>query len=186
MTEVRSTALPRALPTPLCLANPVSNCDLDLWPCISIPDACKQETLLPQTDRATRYVSENLVNCRNKMYDKSTTNRMELDGYRRSTCSKQPRLVDCRIGVVNKLDRRRRRVVDNVAKFSKFQSLRQSSREMSLNFWRYQIFPITPCWVGGSKPPCQMPARFVQPFRYILYRFMTDGQTDIWRQRIPR
>ena len=34
---------------------------------------------------------------------------MELDGYSRSTCSKQPRLVDRRIGVVNKLYRRGRR-----------------------------------------------------------------------------
>jgi len=34
----------------------------------------------------------------------------ELEGYRWSTCSKQPRLVDRRIGVVNKLDRRRRRL----------------------------------------------------------------------------
>ena len=35
---------------------------------------------------------------------------MELEGYYSwSTCIKQPRLVDCRIGVVNKLDRRRRR-----------------------------------------------------------------------------
>ena len=35
---------------------------------------------------------------------------MELEGYSWPTCSKQPRLVDCRIdlGVVNKLDRRRR------------------------------------------------------------------------------
>ena len=31
--------------------------------------------LLPQTDRATRYVSENVVSCGNKLYDKSTTNR---------------------------------------------------------------------------------------------------------------
>jgi len=29
---------------------------------------------------------------------------MELEGYSWSTCSKQPRLVDCRMGVVNKLD----------------------------------------------------------------------------------
>jgi len=34
---------------------------------------------------------------------------MQLEGYSRPTCSKQPRLVDCRIGVVNKLYRRRRR-----------------------------------------------------------------------------
>jgi len=53
-----------------------------------------------------RYVSQHLVNCRNKFYDKSTKNRMELDG---NSCSKQPRLVDCRVSVVNKLDRRRRR-----------------------------------------------------------------------------
>jgi len=32
---------------------------------------------------------------------------MELEGYSWPTCSKQPRLVDCRTGVVNKLDRRR-------------------------------------------------------------------------------
>ena len=30
---------------------------------------------------ATRYVSQNLVNCRNELYDKSTANRMELEGY---------------------------------------------------------------------------------------------------------
>jgi len=35
----------------------------------------------------------------------------ELEGYSWPTCSKQPRLVDCPIGVVNKLDRRRRRRV---------------------------------------------------------------------------
>jgi len=34
---------------------------------------------------------------------------MALEGYSRPICSKQPRLADCRIGVVNKLDRRRRR-----------------------------------------------------------------------------
>ena len=32
---------------------------------------------------------------------------MEIEGYSQPMCSKQPRLVDCRIGVVNKLDRRR-------------------------------------------------------------------------------
>jgi len=36
---------------------------------------------------------------------------MKLEGYSSPTCGKQPRLVDCRIGVVNKLDRRR--VVDD-------------------------------------------------------------------------
>ena len=58
----------------------------------------------------TRYVSQNLVTCKNKF----TANPeqiavMELEGYSWLTSSKQPRLVDCRIGVVNKLDCRRRR-----------------------------------------------------------------------------
>jgi len=34
---------------------------------------------------------------------------VELAGYSGRTCSKKAQLVDCRIGVVNKLDRRRRR-----------------------------------------------------------------------------
>jgi len=69
-----------------------------------------QEALLPQTDRATHYVSRHLVNCRNKLYNKSTTNRSNgVTGLQLIDCSKQPRLIDCRsIGVVNKLDRRRR------------------------------------------------------------------------------
>jgi len=45
----------------------------------------KQEPLLPQT----RCVSQNLVNCRNKLYDKSTTKQTELEGYSRSICSKR-------------------------------------------------------------------------------------------------
>ena len=39
------------------------------------PELYRQEALLPQTDRATRYVSQNLVNCRNKLYNESTTDR---------------------------------------------------------------------------------------------------------------
>ena len=47
-----------------------------------------------------------LHNRRNKLYSESTTNRSNrVRGL--ATCSKQPRLVDCRIGVVNMLDRRR-------------------------------------------------------------------------------
>ena len=30
---------------------------------------------------------------------------MQTDGYSWPTCSKQPRLVDCQIGIINKLDR---------------------------------------------------------------------------------
>jgi len=35
----------------------------------------EQEASLPQTDRATRYVNQNPVNGRNKLYNKSATNR---------------------------------------------------------------------------------------------------------------
>jgi len=47
------------------------------------------------------------VNCRNKF----TTNppQSKSRSYTVTVDRKQPRLVDCRIGVVNKLDRRRRR-----------------------------------------------------------------------------
>ena len=50
---------------------------------------------------ARRAVSQNLVNCRSKLYNKYTRNRS--NGVRG--------LYDCRAGVVNKLDRRRRRVL---------------------------------------------------------------------------
>jgi len=36
---------------------------------------CIQEALLLQTDCATCYVDQNLVNCRHNLYNKSTTNR---------------------------------------------------------------------------------------------------------------
>ena len=66
---------------------------------------CIQEALLPQNDRATHYISQNPVHCLKKLYNKLTTNySMELEGYSWPTCSKQPQLVDCRVGVVNKLD----------------------------------------------------------------------------------
>jgi len=49
-----------------------------------------------------------LHNCRKKCTaNPQQIKAMELDGYSWLMCSKQPRLVDCRIGVVNKLDRRR-------------------------------------------------------------------------------
>ena len=42
----------------------------------------EQEALLPQMDRATRYVSQNLVNCTNKLYNNAQQIAvMELEGY---------------------------------------------------------------------------------------------------------
>ena len=43
------------------------------WFSLHVPvHQCKQAVLLPQTDRAKRCISQNLVNCRNKLYNKST------------------------------------------------------------------------------------------------------------------
>jgi len=47
---------------------------------------------------AMHYVSQNLVKCRSVVQQIAV---MELP-----TCSKQPRLIDCHIGVVNKLENR--------------------------------------------------------------------------------
>jgi len=60
-----------------------------------------------QTNSVTRYVGQNLDNCRNKLYNKFTTNRsngargIQLTDLQ--ICSKQPRLIDCHVGV-NKLN----------------------------------------------------------------------------------
>ena len=35
-------------------------------------EANKQKALLPKTDRVKSYVSQNLVNCRNNLYNEST------------------------------------------------------------------------------------------------------------------
>ena len=53
----------------------------------------RQEALLSQTDRATPYVSRNLVNCRTAVGTSCTTNPeeievMELEGYSRPSCNK--------------------------------------------------------------------------------------------------
>jgi len=85
-----------------------------------------QEALLPQRDRATRFVSRNLVNCcgtaENQFYNESRTDqrvelngksksKIKLKGYSRLTCNKLCGMsghdvssVEC---VVHELDRRR-------------------------------------------------------------------------------
>jgi len=61
----------------------------------------RQEGLLPQKERATPYVSQNLINCRNKLYCKSIKNRSNELEYHcgRRTSSKRvcvkPRRDDC-------------------------------------------------------------------------------------------
>jgi len=80
---------------------------------------------------------------------------IELEGYNWPTCSKLPRLLDCRIVVVNKLDRRRRRrrVVDNAIDlpWRNSRSLGQSFRGKYPKFWRYPNFLITQWGIDESK-----------------------------------
>jgi len=132
-------------------------------------------------------VSQNAVNCINKLYNKSTKYRSNgVEGYSWSTCSKQPRLVDCRIhvGVGDKLYRRGRRWRVLLTKRStcrgEVQSLGQSLRKKYPNFWRraYPNFLITQSGIGGRKPPCQNAARFVRSFGYDTDLWETDRQKD--------
>ena len=122
---------------------------------------------------------------------------MKLEGYSWPTCIKQPRLVDCRIGVVNKLDRRRRRrrrvllATRSTRRGEIFQvrSLGQSPRGKYPNFGRYPYFLTTYNGTGGRKEaPRQKPARFIQSFRHNTGLWQTGGRTDrrAWRQRILR
>jgi len=122
--------------------------------------------------------NQNLVNCRNQLYDK---------GYSWPTCSKQPRVVDCRMamGVVNKLYRRRRRRV-LLTKWSiccgEMLCLEHSSRGKYPNFWWYRNFLIPQCEIGGSSttgPSCQNQSS-ISAVVSIQCRLVTDRQTDRW------
>jgi len=76
-----------------------------------------------------------LHSCRHKLYSKSTTNRINgVRGLQLIDCSKQPRLVDCRIGVVNKLDRRR------VCWQRDRLAVEENSRVTCVYLYRYPIF----------------------------------------------
>ena len=136
---------------------------------------------------------DRIHNCRNELYHKSATNRS--NGVRGlqcwPTCSKQPRLVDCRIGVVNKLDRRRRRRVLFTARSTcrdeifEVRSLGQISRGNYPSFRRYPNFLITQCGIGRRKPSCQKPSS-IRPVVLIQYQLATDRRTDTRLQQIQR
>jgi len=107
---------------------------------------------------------------------------IELEGYSWQTCSKQPRLVDCRIGVVNKLGRRRRRQVlfttRSPCRGEVFQvrSSGQSSRGKHPNYWRYLNFFIThDVWWKEASVPKTSSIRPVCRYSTGLWRSL---QTD--------
>jgi len=144
------------------------------WPTVTKRRA-QQTRSSTADDSATGCGRQNLVNCRNK----STNRDMELQGYSWSTCSKQPRLVDCCIGVVNKLDRRRRRRVMLTEIRGEFLSTEFGTvpEGSTLILGRYPslLTATEQCGIGGRKSPCQKAVRFVQSFRY---RLVTERRTD--------
>jgi len=100
---------------------------------------------------------------------------MEIEGYSQPMCSKQPRLVDCRIGVVNKLDN----AIDLPWRNFEVQSLGQISRGKQPYFWMYPNFVITLCdrWKEASMPK----PSWIHPvvsMQITAYDGRTDGQTD--------
>ena len=108
---------------------------------------------------------------------------MELKGYSWPICSKEPRLVDCRIGVANKPQRRWWWVLLTTwwtcggENFSSKSGVWNSPTGKYLNFWRYPNFLITQCEIGRKKP-MQRSAGFVQSFRSNTSLWQTDRQTD--------
>ena len=113
------------------------------------------------------------------------TELMELECYSWSTCSKQPRLVDCRIGVVNKLDRRRRRrrvllTARSTCRgeiFSK-SGVRDKVPERSTLISEDIQISLKQCKIGGRRLHAKNPARFVQSFWYNTGLWRTDRRTD--------
>jgi len=107
-----------------------------------------------------------LHNCRNKLYNKSTTiEAMESE-------------VGRRVG------NKPRRVNESTCPGEIFQvqSLAQSYRENYPYFGRYPNFIIIQRGIDGRKRPCQKPARFVQLFRYHTRRI--DERRDTRRHHI--
>jgi len=154
----------------------------------------KLDSLLPQTDRATLYVSRNLVsccscNCRNKLFKKSTTNRSEGVTGLQSTCSKQPRRVDrrrCRqqarpsTSFVDNTVESPRRNFECVEFRTKFHG------EVPLLLELREI-PYSIVW---WKEASMLKTRSTGVVVSIQYRLVTDRltnrQTDTRRQHIPR
>ena len=120
---------------------------------------------------------------------------MELQGYSWSTCSKQPRFVDCRTAC-----RQQARpstttttttsFVDNAIDLPRQNFLcpefgTKCQREVPL-FLKIPKYSYNTVWDSGRKPPCQNPTRFVQSFRYNTGLWQTDRRTDRRRQQILR
>ena len=103
-----------------------------------------------------------------------TTNHNGVRGLQLSTA------VDCRIGVVNKLDRRRRRVLLTTRSTCRGEIFSvRTSRGKYPNFWRYPNFLVIQCVIGGRKLQCQNQVDSSSCFDTIpACDRWTDGRTD--------
>jgi len=104
---------------------------------------------------------------------------MELEGYSRPTCSKQPRLVDCRIDGCRQQARSSTSFVDNAIDFpwryfGKFGVWYKVPEGSTPIFGDAQI-SVWQTWKEASMPK---PARFVQSFRYNTGLWRTGGRAD--------
>jgi len=108
----------------------------------------------------------------------------QLEEYSWPTCSKQPRFVGCRIGVVNKLDRRRRRRVLLTTLSICRGEIDGEVRSLghifpggsTLIFWRYPNFFITQC--EYVKESFHIKTSSIRPVVSIQYRLVTERRTD--------
>ena len=135
------------------------------------------------------YVNKELcyrtTRCQSKSYQPScTTNWMELDGYGWPIVVKQPPLINCHIGVVDKLGRPRqwrhvllimRLTCPGEIEISKSWVWGKVSEGSTLTFWDTQVSFITQCEIGGRKPTCQEQLDSSSPFDTIP---ACDEQTD--------
>ena len=58
------------------------------------------------------------------------------------------------------------------------------SEGSSTNFLRYPNFLIIHCGIGGRKPPCHKPARFLQSFLFNTGLWRTDGYSALEALRL--
>jgi len=128
---------------------------------------------------AQRAVSQNLINQVVQQIEV-----MELDGYGWPIVVKQPPLINCHIGVVDKLGRPRqwrhvllimRLTCPGEIEISKSWVWGKVSEGSTLTFWDTQVSFITQCEIGGRKPTCQEQLDSSSPFDTIP---ACDEQTD--------
>ena len=135
----------------------------------------------------TRWIDERVVAfrwyvlaglyCRNKLYDKSTANRSNgIRGLQLTDCSKQPRLVDCRIGVVNKLDRPRRRLAVAKCFKSGVWDKVPEARTLILKIPKFPYSTVWDRWKKASVPKTSS----IRPVVSIQYRLVRNRHNITW------